>query len=390
MKIVLKTLIQNNKKIDTKIKSIVSSPKIQKIKSILAPYTKRAYLVGGCVRDIFLENSNIQDYDIEVYDISPNKFDQIMKQAGAICVGSSFFIYKIGQVDIGLARSETKIGLKHNDFSVKYENDEYLASLRRDFSINSIMINIFSKKVLDYHEGLKDLNHKIIKHIDNDKFKEDSLRVLRGIQFAARFGFKIAPKTLKLMSSMDISNLSKHRILEELLKMFKAKNKDIGANYLYKLGLIKKLFGICIDKKEFIFFKKTLKIAQKQIIDEALFLYIFCGYFGLDPKKTLNLLGLENRLKKAILQPFFKDDLSDDKLLLIACDMKLKEWLGCYGDRLKKAKKYGVYENKFNHKVDVKDIIKDGFKAENIAKELQNRKKIAIQNWLQQQKTHRQ
>ena len=68
---------------------------IKKIADLLKPHTKRAYLVGGCVRDLLL-NSKIKDLDIEVYDITPDEFDKLMQKSGALGVGKSFFVYNAG------------------------------------------------------------------------------------------------------------------------------------------------------------------------------------------------------------------------------------------------------------------------------------------------------
>ena len=112
--------------------------------------TKRAYLVGGVVRDLLL-NAPINDLDIEVYDINLNEFEKIMKSIGAVGVGKSFFVYKFGDIDVSLPRIETKVGDLHNSFEVSITQDERTASSRRDFTLNAMMINIFTGGFLDFH-----------------------------------------------------------------------------------------------------------------------------------------------------------------------------------------------------------------------------------------------
>jgi len=123
------------------------------LKKYLLKYTKRAYLVGGAVRDICLNNS-IKDLDIEVYDIKPAKFDKIFG---------------------------------HRAFDVQITFDEKEASKRRDFTMNALMLNIFNTGLLDFWGGKTDIENKIIKIVDAKSFKEDSLRVFRAVQFSARF-----------------------------------------------------------------------------------------------------------------------------------------------------------------------------------------------------------
>ena len=126
--------------------------------------------------------------------------------------------------DLALARSENKTGQGHKAFEVQICTEEKMAAKRRDFTINALMINIFTNDFLDFYGGVKDLENKILRHIDAQSFQEDSLRVLRALHFVARFKFHIAPQSLKLMQSMDISDLSKERINAELYKFFQAQD----------------------------------------------------------------------------------------------------------------------------------------------------------------------
>ena len=188
---------------------------------VLAPYTKRAYLVGGSVRDLCLDMP-LYDLDIEVYDIEPAAFETLMNRVGAVGVGKSFFVYKLGNIDFALPRVERKSGVGHAAFEVHVCNDEKEASKRRDFSMNAMMLNIFDETLLDFWGGKEALASKMLCMIDAVSFQEDSLRVLRSIQFSARLGFKIEAKTLALMRSIDLSDLSRTRMLWEFEKLFRA------------------------------------------------------------------------------------------------------------------------------------------------------------------------
>ena len=204
--------ISQNNKFEAKTgTSIYKNSELDFFRSLFAPFSKRVYLVGGCVRDALL-GREIYDYDIEVYDIKPAKLDELMAGIRASGVGKSYFIYKYKNYDLGLPRSESKTGKTHKDFAVSYINDPSLASLRRDFTVNAMMMNIFNGEILDFHGGKKDLERKTLRHIDSEKFKEDPLRVLRGVQFSARLDFSIDDDTLELMKTLDLAHLSKDRI----------------------------------------------------------------------------------------------------------------------------------------------------------------------------------
>ncbi|WP_107804885.1 CCA tRNA nucleotidyltransferase [Campylobacter concisus] len=374
--------ISQNNKFEAKTGTeIYKNSELDFFKSLFAPFTKRVYLVGGCVRDALL-GREIYDYDIEIYDIEPAKFDELMASIKASGVGKSYFIYKYKNYDLGLPRSESKTGNSHKDFAVSYINDPSFASLRRDFTINAMMMNIFDGEILDFHGGKKDLASKTLRHIDSEKFKEDPLRVLRGVQFSARLGFSIADETLELMKTLDLAHLSRDRINTELIKFFRAKELEKGAFYLFRLELFREIFGVQIyGSDEFL---AELKSARKFVDDERLFLYMLFGKFELDAKEILEKMRLPKSYFSILKEPYFKDMPSDSELLQIALNMPLKSWLGAYNkERIERAKELGVYEAKFDAKVDMSEILATGFKNEMIAAEIKRRQLLAITKHLE-------
>lgn len=363
---------------------ICKNKKLNQIKNLLAPYTKRAYIVGGSVRDIMLKNK-ISDYDIEVYDVEPKFFDDLMIKNGANGAGKSYFVYKIGSFDISLPRVESKSGIGHKDFEVAYCNDERTASKRRDFTINSMMINIFDGVFLDFWGGEKDLKDRVLRHIDDEKFCEDSLRVLRAVQFCARLNLKIAPKTMKLMKTLDIGELSRDRISAEMIKIFRAKFQDIGLIYLAKLGLLKRIFGVSLSGVCLMKFATKLGKATKIQKDEREFLYFLARNFDI-LQKNLTFLNLPKSFNECFKQPFFVGKISDENLLQIAIKMPLKDWLGLNTTNLLiRAKKLGVYDKKFSPNIDMDDILMAGFRSNQIGIELEKRQKIIIKEYLKSQ-----
>ena len=201
---------------------------IYEIAKKIAEAKGRAFLVGGSVRDELL-NKDIVDYDIEVFNLKEEELEQTLSDFGTILkIGKSFAIYSLAHhnIDIALPRKEKKIGSSHRDFLI--EVDPYLsykeASMRRDFTMNALMKDILSGEILDYHGGIQDIENKIIRHINDERFIEDPLRVFRACRFKASLDFEIAKETLKLCSEIDIQSLSRERVKEELDKALVSDN----------------------------------------------------------------------------------------------------------------------------------------------------------------------
>ena len=201
----------------------------------------RTYYVGGFVRDRLLGIEN-KDVDIEVHGIEPDRLFAILEEIGEpITFGKSFGVYALrGEtIDIAMPRRERAIGRGHRDFEV--DVDPFIgtqaAARRRDFTINSIMEDVLTGEIVDHFGGRSDLESGIIRYIDSETFVEDSLRVLRAAQFAARFEFAIAAETIELCRSVDISTLSKERVEEELRKaLLKADKPSIFFEVLREMN----------------------------------------------------------------------------------------------------------------------------------------------------------
>ena len=192
----------------------------------IAGYVKeaggRAFYVGGFVRDRLLGIEN-KDVDIEVHGLEPDALYEILGRLGEpLSFGKSFgvFALKGEDIDIAMPRRERATGSGHRDFEV--DVDPFIgtreAARRRDFTINALMEDVLTGEVVDHFGGRRDLDEGVIRHIDPATFIEDPLRVLRGAQFAARFGFAIAPDTIELCRGIDLSALSRERVEEEMKK----------------------------------------------------------------------------------------------------------------------------------------------------------------------------
>jgi tRNA nucleotidyltransferase (CCA-adding enzyme) len=206
----------------------------------------RALLVGGCVRDELMGRQP-KDWDLEVYGIQPQRLRELLDRFDDVnVVGEAFTVYKLGaHLDVSIPRRETKIGRGHRGFFI--EGDPAMtiadAARRRDFTVNAILKDPLTAEVIDPFNGRKDLEGKVLQAVSLETFPEDSLRVLRAAQFAARFEFELEPKTVELCRSIDLSDLPPERIWGEIEKLLlRAQRPSLGLRWLRDLGAVNQLF----------------------------------------------------------------------------------------------------------------------------------------------------
>ena len=206
----------------------------------------RAMLVGGCVRDELM-GVEPKDWDLEVYGIQPEKLREILDSFGSVnVVGEAFTVFKIGShLDVSIPRRERKIGTGHRGFAIEGDPDMSFAEAcsRRDFTINAILKDPLTGEIIDPFDGQGDIERRLLKHVSSETFAEDSLRVLRAAQFAARFEFEIDPQTIEICRSIDVTDLPKERIWGELEKLLlRSERPSIGIKWLYELGVADQIF----------------------------------------------------------------------------------------------------------------------------------------------------
>ena len=182
----------------------------------------RSFFVGGFVRDRIRGEENT-DVDMEVHGLSYEDLQEILETEGeTVTIGADFGIFNLKgyDLDIALPRTEKATGRGHRDFAVFVDPfiGEKKAAGRRDFTMNALMQDVLTGEVLDFFGGISDIESRIIRHVNSASFGEDPLRVLRGCQFAARFGFSVAEETEELCRSMDLSALPGERVFEEVKK----------------------------------------------------------------------------------------------------------------------------------------------------------------------------
>ena len=206
----------------------------------------RALLVGGCVRDALM-GRRPHDWDVEVYGVAPTRLRALLEKFGRVdAVGEAFTVYKLGHdLDVSLPRRERKQGRGHRGFVIEGDPsmDFAEATRRRDFTVNAILQDPLTGEHIDPYGGRRDLDDKLLRAVAPDTFVEDSLRVLRAVQLAARFEFQIDPATVELCRSIDLADLPAERIWGELEKLLlQAARPSVGFEWLAKLGATPQLF----------------------------------------------------------------------------------------------------------------------------------------------------
>jgi tRNA nucleotidyltransferase (CCA-adding enzyme) len=208
----------------------------------------RALFVGGWVRDRLL-NRPCKDIDIEVFGLPAPALRELLEHFGSVkTVGESFTVFKIGPIDVSLPRRESKVARGHRGFEVM--GDPWLppveAARRRDFTINAIAWDPLTGVYEDPFGGRVDLRQRLLRAVDPATFGDDSLRVLRALQFAARFELRIDPATADLCRRIPLDDLPAERIWGEMEKLLlQARQPSLGFALARDLDVAERLFPEC-------------------------------------------------------------------------------------------------------------------------------------------------
>ena len=207
-----------------------------------------AYFAGGCVRD-FLLGQDPSDFDI-VTDATPNEVRDVCQHYPTQFVGATFGVVRVNNrsvsnkpqtIEVATFRSDGKYSDGRRPDSVEFATPE-LDAQRRDFTINGLYYDPVSESVIDFVGGRKDLEERTIRAIGvaRDRITEDHLRLLRGIRFAARFHFELAPETSSAIrdSASLIQSVSPERIGIEFRKMLLHPSRSESLYLLAQHGLL--------------------------------------------------------------------------------------------------------------------------------------------------------
>jgi tRNA nucleotidyltransferase (CCA-adding enzyme) len=208
----------------------------------------RPLIVGGAVRDTLM-NLPATDFDIEVYGLAPDALEAALRAVGAVqLTGQVFGVFKVtppggATLDVSLPRRESKIGAHHRDFRV--EPDPAMtpqeAARRRDFTTNSAAWDPQTAEILDYYGAVADIASGTLRMVDERAFAEDPLRVLRGVRFAARFGWRIEERTALLCRSIagEYPTLSIERVWIEWEQWARGNQPSAGLRALAATGWVR-------------------------------------------------------------------------------------------------------------------------------------------------------
>lgn len=202
----------------------------------------RAYFVGGCVRDLIL-GREAEDWDVTT-NATPDQVRQLFPNS--LAVGAQFGVIVVVedelQVEVATFRSDIGYSDGRHPDRVTYSNSPEEDVRRRDFTINALLLNPRTNEILDFVGGRQDLRAGIIRAIGNpdERFREDKLRMLRGIRFAARFGYQIEPETWWAIQRLAdrIVEVSAERIRDELTRMLTEGNAKRAFEMLDESGLL--------------------------------------------------------------------------------------------------------------------------------------------------------
>jgi poly(A) polymerase len=219
----------------------------KKICATLRAGGHRAYLVGGCVRDILLQREPA-DYDVAT-DATPDQVQRIFPRS--LAVGAQFGVIVVldesvkdepAQVEVATFRSDVGYSDGRHPDRVVYSKSPEQDVRRRDFTINGLLLDPETNEVLDFVEGRKDLDQHLIRSIGDPETRlvEDKLRMVRAVRFAARFGYAIEPRTFDAIKKLagQINQVSAERLRDELTKILTEGAARRGFELLDQTGLL--------------------------------------------------------------------------------------------------------------------------------------------------------
>ena len=220
----------------------------------------RALIVGGWVRDDLLDRASSgnasaghrprrgepKDIDVEVYGLPADRLRAVLAGLGAVnSVGASFAVFKLGPLDVSLPRTESKAGRGHRGFVVTGDPALPLeeAARRRDFTVNAVAWDPLTREHLDPHGGRDDMRRKRLRMVDPATFGDDSLRVLRAVQLAARLEFEVDGPTRAVCRGIALDDLPAERVWGEMEKLLlRAARPSLGFTLAREIGVVDRLF----------------------------------------------------------------------------------------------------------------------------------------------------
>ena len=202
----------------------------------------QAYLVGGCVRDLLLGRAP-KDFDVAT-DARPDRVSELFERSEQ--VGAHFGVVLVrentAQVEVATFRSDASYSDGRRPDAVRFEGDPRQDAMRRDFTINALLLDPDTNEVLDFTGGREDLRRRVVRAIGDpdERFQEDHLRLIRAVRFAARLGFEIEPATMAALQRLHglIVKVSPERVRDELARILTEGGARRGFELLDETGLL--------------------------------------------------------------------------------------------------------------------------------------------------------
>ncbi len=207
-------------------------------------FDNKIYLVGGSVRD-FLLGKDVFDRDLIVADAEAREFS--LKVADFF---NGTFIPLDEENKIYRIVLDDKVN--YLDITNPVNNSLEDDILRRDLTINAVAVDIRTGDIVDYSEGLQDIENKLIKAVREENFTDDPLRLLRIFRFYSILGFEIAPELMDIVKKYShlIKNPAIERVQYELMKLFNGKYADKALLKMDECGILEVLFPFVVELKQ--------------------------------------------------------------------------------------------------------------------------------------------
>jgi tRNA nucleotidyltransferase (CCA-adding enzyme) len=229
-------------------------PRLRRVAEDLRDAGGRACLVGGAVRDLLLDEP-IKDLDVEVFGLQADALEGVLRRHGRVnTVGRAFGVFKLRlgdrEIDVSLPRRDSKVGPGHRGIAVDGDPSMTVheAALRRDLTVNAILLDLCTEEVIDPVGGVADLRARRLRAVDGATFLEDPLRAVRVAQFTARLGFRVDDALVALCAGAPLDELPDERIGGEWQKMLlRGRRPSLGLAFLRRSGLLLRLFPALHD-----------------------------------------------------------------------------------------------------------------------------------------------
>lgn len=218
---------------------------LQKMNNIFEKNGFKAYLVGGAVRDMFM-NKEASDWDVAT-DATPKQVISAFKKVipTGIAHGTVTVHFMGEEIEVTTFRIEQGYSDGRHPDKVSYASDIEEDLSRRDFTMNAIAVSLKDGSIVDPFNGKADIKNKVIRSVGNplERFNEDGLRPIRAIRFASQLGFEIETNTLQAISNEKVlqktSTISIERFRDELVKLLKSPKPSVGLKLLESTNIMK-------------------------------------------------------------------------------------------------------------------------------------------------------